>query len=301
MSTIPQFPEFKKLELSDREEILAITSQFPPYSDFDFGSLWAWDSHGNTRISILNSNLVVQFSDYITNELFYSFIGNTKLTDTAIAIFDHAKQNGMPLVINLMPEQVAVQLESFRFEIEEDRNQFDYIYTLANHIPYLGSSMKDVRYLREAFYKRTPGHIPSTLDLRDKKVKEEILTLLTKWEMHRGDIQNEPAALRRCLETANEEKDLVGTGIRYKGELIAFAINSILPNSFANCLFAKADVSFYGIYSVLMYENARILIDKNCTHLNFEQDLGLDNLRMAKMAYCPSYFLKKYTVTRKVW
>ena len=37
---IPEFPEFKKLELSNKEEIEKITQKFPPYSDFNFVSMW---------------------------------------------------------------------------------------------------------------------------------------------------------------------------------------------------------------------------------------------------------------------
>lgn len=40
---IPKFPEFKKLELSNKEEIENFTSKFPPYSDFNFVSMWCWD------------------------------------------------------------------------------------------------------------------------------------------------------------------------------------------------------------------------------------------------------------------
>ena len=299
---IPEFPTFKKLELSDRDAICAITDHFPPYSDYDFLSLWSWDTRESTEVAILNNNLVVRFGDYLSGELFYSFIGKNNVTDTALILLEHAESVGVKTALCLIPEAVAIELEQFRFDIEEDRDQFDYIYTLANHIPYLGSSLKNVRNSREAFYRRTPGHIPSILDLHSEKIKNEILVLLTKWQDGKGalGIENEPAALRRFLSTKYAD-DTLCIGIHYKGELVGFAIDTLLPNKFANCLFAKADVSLYGVYSVLMYENARILTSKDYQFLNFEQDLGLENLRNAKLAFEPTYFLKKYTVTLKKW
>ena len=72
---IPGFPEFKKLELSNKEEIENFTSKFPPYSDFNFISMWCWDIKGETRISKFNNNLVVRFTDYLKGNPFFSFFG----------------------------------------------------------------------------------------------------------------------------------------------------------------------------------------------------------------------------------
>ncbi len=33
---LPQFPQFKPLELTDKEDIENFTKNFPPYSDFSF-------------------------------------------------------------------------------------------------------------------------------------------------------------------------------------------------------------------------------------------------------------------------
>lgn len=56
---IPEFPEFKKLELSDEEKIEKITKKFPPYSDFNFVSMWSWNIYNTVTISQLKKNLVV--------------------------------------------------------------------------------------------------------------------------------------------------------------------------------------------------------------------------------------------------
>lgn len=63
---ISEFPQFKKLELADKKDIEKFTSKFPPYSDFNFVSMWSWDIRGEMRVSQLNGNLVVRFTDYLT-------------------------------------------------------------------------------------------------------------------------------------------------------------------------------------------------------------------------------------------
>lgn len=73
---ISQFPQFKELELEDKEEIEKFTSKYPPYSDFNFVSMWSWDVRGDMRVSKLNNNLVVRFTDYLTGSPFFSFLGD---------------------------------------------------------------------------------------------------------------------------------------------------------------------------------------------------------------------------------
>ncbi len=80
---IPQFPDFKHVEVDDREAVEAHTHRYEPYSDFNFTSLWAWDTSGERMISELNGNLVVRFTDYSTHEPFLSFLGDSQTEHTA--------------------------------------------------------------------------------------------------------------------------------------------------------------------------------------------------------------------------
>ena len=49
IAQIPMFPTFKRLELSDYEDVVALTKGLPPYSDFDFGSMYAWNFTENHK------------------------------------------------------------------------------------------------------------------------------------------------------------------------------------------------------------------------------------------------------------
>ena len=87
---ITQFPDFKPLELFDKKYIETFTVQFPPYSDFNFTSIWAWNTNDKFQISNLNGNLVVLFYDYVSNNPFFSFIGSNKIEDTAARILEYS-------------------------------------------------------------------------------------------------------------------------------------------------------------------------------------------------------------------
>src|SRR6185295_15686005 len=104
------------------------THQFPPYSDFNFVSMWSWDIKGDMRICQLHGNLVVRFTDYITGEPFYSFLGNHEVNDTARQLLELSKKEGFELALKLVPEESIKHLDNMTFHIVEDRDHFDYIF-----------------------------------------------------------------------------------------------------------------------------------------------------------------------------
>ena len=107
---IPSFPSFKRLELSDRPEVEALLQPHPPYSDFNFASLWCYDTRGLSRLSMLHGNLVVQISDYLTGEPALSFLGVQRVADTAGALLDHAAKHQLCPTLRLVPEMAAAPL-----------------------------------------------------------------------------------------------------------------------------------------------------------------------------------------------
>ena len=139
---IPEFPQFKKLELSDKQDVEKFTSKYPPYSDFNFVSMWAWNIKDEMRLSVLNDNLVVHFNDYMTGGLFYSFLGNNKVNETAEALLELSKKEGIEPILKLVPENSIKGLDGKRFKILEDRDHFDYILSTNNLTNYSGSNFQ---------------------------------------------------------------------------------------------------------------------------------------------------------------
>ena len=130
---LPQFPDFKKLEWTDRHSVEQFTKEFPPYSDFNFVSLWSWNTKDKMMLSQLNGNLVVLFYDYITDTPFLSFIGRNKLSETAHSLIEYSTHHFQEPSLKLIPEIVATQLCSEHFAVEPDENSHDYILS----VPYI--------------------------------------------------------------------------------------------------------------------------------------------------------------------
>jgi len=301
---IPEFPKFKKIELSDREEVEKFTRQFPPYSDFNFTSMWCWDVHGLISIAQLRNNLIVQLGDYLTGEKIFSLIGNNAIDAAAATLLEYCRGGGITPILRLVPEIIAEKLNPAFFTIKEDRDHFDYLYEIKKMTSYQGPVLKSRRNDCVRFAKEHGDVEIKIMNLHEKSVQEKIIRLTKKWETgkidrsHEAKIENELKAITRML-AAVQKLNLVTLGIFTKDTLIGFCVTELLPSGFALSHFAKADTNYKGIYAYLMQHEAKVLASLDKKFLNYEQDLGISWLRHSKLSYAPVNFLKKYTVSLK--
>lgn len=298
---IPEFPLFKKIELSDKHDIEKITSQYPPYSDFNFVSMWCWNTKEQLKISQLYGNLIIYFTDYITDEPFCSFLGNNKITETIRKLHEYCKNNKIKPDLSLIPEHSISELLQEDVKIYEDIDNFDYVYDLNKIQSYTGSQFSQKRNKVKVFLKKINNPIIKILDLKDHNIKKQILTLNEYWYTKKTTkdlnfkIKNELLATERFF--SGNFKESLAIGLFQNDKLIGYSIYSILSYcNYATSHFCKADTSYTGIYDYLIQESAKILFSKNCNFLNYEQDLGIPGLRASKKSFASSY-LRKYKIS----
>jgi len=298
-TVVPQFPEFKFLEWNDRIEVEQITSRFQTYSDFNFTSLHIWNVLGKTLLSILNGNLVVVFSDYITGEQFISFIGDNDPVSTTKILLDYSKTRYGCLHLKLIPEIVAKKLCNSEFIITEDRNSFDYIFSMPDmrNLQTMPAKHKPAIRVR-LFIKSYPHYQVRHSALHEANI-ETLREAYTKWACNKGfdcfRTTNEYHAFERLL--ANRNPSVTVTTIHVDTEIpIGFLTTEIISSDTAVCHFCKADITYKGIYETLFWIVGTYYAGLGIDNLNFEQDLGLENLRYSKEKYKCHSFLKKYVV-----
>lgn len=300
----PSFPEFKALEIDDKEEYNGMVLGHLPYSDFNFTSLWSWDTEEKVELSILNGNLVIKFTDYISQAIFCSFIGTSKVDKTAMTLLEYSKGVGLKPELKLVPEIVIESLENpEKFTIVEDRDNFDYILSVKTLLESEGKSFATKRNLIRRFEKLY-GHKSGVkmLDLNDARIKEEILNVFYEWETSRGknrvETNTELRAVKRLLDKA-QHLDLEVLGLFINNRLKAFSIYELLRDNHGTIHFEKADASIEGIFHYIKKVVLADMAKNDIRHINYEQDLGIEGLRTSKMLLKPEGFLKKYTVALK--
>lgn len=300
MTSIPEFPKFKRLELKDRSSIEKITEKFPHHSDFNFVSMWSWDTKEEVEISKLNNNLVVKFTDYLTGNPFFSFLGHNKVSDTAekLISLSQTKHNKGHLKY-IFEETVNNHVDKDNFEVIADSASHDYVYAvshLANmHKWSKHTSGKNVRRFVKEFNQYSVEHF----DLENAPV-EKCMKLLDKWTEGKGldktDL-NEYKAVSRMFKS--NIKNLKVVTLSVNNELVGFTIYEVVTDEYAVSHFAKADNQYHkSIGDVLNWEEAKILHAQGIKHFNWEEDLGIEGLRKFKEKYKPAYLLKKYKVKK---
>ncbi len=295
---IPEFPQEKKLEISDKVFIEDVTKNFPPFSDFNFLSLWSWDIHQEVTISKLNENLVVKFTDYISNLPFYSFIGDKLSDQTAKTLLEYSENNNSGFNLKLIPEDSVKNLNQEQFLITEDRNNFDYIIPIEL---FLDFNRKKTRTKNNGIKQFLANFTVSSKDLavREQDVRDEILNLLDKWgTYHEHDpvkMKNEKGAILRFMDCNFPE--MINMGAYHENQLVGFCFAGIDHNNYATIHFCKTDASVsHGIYSYILQETAKIMDSRGVKFINIEQDLGLEGLRRWKMSLGNHIFLKKFNI-----
>lgn len=299
---IPQFPEFKKIELADLNEVEQITKQFPPYSDYNFISLWSWDTNGRVYISKLNGNLVVRFTDYLTCKPFYSFLGANSMTDTAQKLLCLSDEEGFEPVLKLLPEIAVKNIDVKNFRVIEDRDSYDYIYEISTFLLMDGPKFHHKRRQCK-YFEKTYTHTVMELDITNPIIKDQIIDLCHDWvrvkieNVAAQHFQNEFLSILRYLMGV-ASKEHIAVGILVNNRLIAVSISENTCVEHNTCHFQKALTDTYkGLNVFLVREVAKILAAKGIRYINWEQDMGIPGLRESKESFQPSMYLKKYSLS----
>lgn len=300
---IPTFPDFKKLELSDKKDVEKFTSKFPPYSDFNFISMWIWNLKGEMKLSILNGNLVVKFTDYMNGKPFLSFLGKNKISETAQELIKFSEKKYEKKSLKLIPEEIANDLNKLGFIVKPDPNSHDYVYSISRLATMNAWPQNTLSKGIRRFIKKYPDYVVKQSFLQEIK-KEEYLGMFKKWADNKKITDhfemNEFKALKRILEIT--DKKIIVTSLYIKNILVGYTLTEIeTNNNYAMSHFAKADIIHHpAVYNVLNWEEAKILKKQGIKYYNWEQDLGIPGLRNSKLKYKPSFLLKQFTISSPI-
>ncbi|MCL2340885.1 MAG: DUF2156 domain-containing protein [Proteobacteria bacterium] len=177
------------------------------------------------------------------------------------------------------------------YRVEEDRNNFDYLYRRQDLALLGGRNYHKKRNLIKAF---TSSHAFVAKPLRTE-MQGDALRVLEDWRQG-TDTPGDYRAAREAVELM-EPLQLCG-GIYYvESRPTAFVLGEELAGGASYAIhFEKAVPGYKGLYQFINQSFAAILPEQYVT-INREQDLGDPGLRQAKMSYLPAGFVEKFKVT----
>ena len=236
MTRVPSFPEFKRLDLADRQVIESYTCHFDPYSDLNFTSLWCWDTESEVEWSVLDGTLVVKLPNYGSDVLpRFTLLGGHDYSAKALRILSSA---GSRSELGLVPEIVAQLLQGDdRFVVREDRDNADYVVDIAQFLERAGQQYENLRKKHSRFRRRTPTVV--SLDVGTRHGRAFISDISRSWfaahppdsEDVAGQRESEAAAITRALSA---DLPLHGTGVLLDGEPYAFELWELVGSGWSH-------------------------------------------------------------------
>ena len=299
----PSFPDFKPIQLEDRDIFRDIFSQYKPEtSEWTFTNLFIWRSHYGFRWSIYKDWLLV-LCEEIPNS-FYAMqpIGppsRREVTNMLLGWLREEKGEAASF-IEKGDKRLILELDGANnLYIEPTRDNFDYVYRREDLVRLAGNKYRSKRnhinkLLRSHLFtyaSLNEEHIDACLKLQEKWCKmrrcNEDLNLMGEWE-----------AIREILANYHALK-VTGGVIMIEGRVEAFTIGELLNDQTAVVHIEKANPEVPGLYPIINQQ----CCDKcwrDVSYVNREQDLGIPGLREAKLSYYPDHFVEKYRITMRV-
>ncbi len=245
---IPQFPNFKKLERTDREEVESFTKNFPPYSDFNFSTIWAWDVDETIKLSILHDNLILLLNDYTSDKHYLTFIGKNKINETASELLEFSMEGAEPGILKYVPEEVATGVSDLKLEVTLDEDNCDYILSV-NDLANIENGHGHLGQNCRKFIRNNGDNIREVSCSIHEADKTVLAGLFERWAANKGlDYPElvEYKAFERYFQIDDAEIKVLSI---YDGnKLIGFEMFEIISNKFIMGEFRKADVQCRGFY-----------------------------------------------------
>lgn len=299
---LPHFPEFVQISTVSEEELRGSLETIPPYYDYLFSSLWSWNIDNSYRVSVLDKNLVFIMRDPKTKAFFYNLIGTNNINSNIEKIFSYLESNKLEPVLSLVPAETAELITDSNYTLQEDRDDFDYIYKVADLAKLDGNEYRSKRRQVNQFYKLLPDS-EAKISTLSPELKVEILSFISNENRKRSRLgyipfaEYEMAVLERFF-LLRENQDIVATLMYDKTRMIGCSIDELYDENWAVSHFVKVDSDYKCVIDALNKNAAQFLELRGVKYWNWADDIGLEGLRKAKLSYKPVAFFKKYSVLK---
>lgn len=288
--TIPDYPGFEPITLDMREEMYPRLNLLSDgISEFTFSNLFLFRRAYGYKVSRIPDQTLV-LSGVKNGEPF--FLSPCAIPDREVLEDLFRSHLYLKNLSETQSESRRVDLEQWGYRIQEDRDNFDYLYRREDLAELSGKAYHKKRNLVNAFL----GTCACEQRPLTKANVADAVEVLDRWREAKG-AEGDYAASREALELF-EELGMRGAVYYADGRPAGYVLGEPISKARMFAVhFEKAVDGYKGIYQFINQAFAQTL-PRYFRIVNREQDLGDEGLRQAKMTYRPFGFVKKYRVYR---
>ena len=302
MTSLPAFPEFKPVELSDRAFISSRMEAYrPETSELSFTNLYIWWPYYRTQWSMMDDCLILLCRPLDDNPFFLPPLSTTARKEhvqTALTWLQNETEGARPF-IERADTRLAGELEKHSgFDIKPVRNHYDYIYRTEDLISLKGRKYHSKKNRLNKFNKThvfrylplTPDLIPACIEVHKRWCEDR--------ECEKNPIMRaESQAVFEILHNFHS-LSVQGGVILLNNQVEAFTVGELLNPEMAVIHVEKADPGIPELFTVINQQFAEHALS-GVPFINREQDLGEHGLRRAKESYHPVTLQEKFRITLK--
>lgn len=209
----------------------------------------------------------------------------------------HFEKKGQPFSLRLVPFHIMEIIKEAVPEMQflDDRPNYDYIYLTQELIDLKGKSFHSKKNHLNYFKKTYEyEYIEMTSDMAD-----EAMGFISDFNRRKEVPAHEMEMLKmeeRAMEDVFVNLEKVGYSagaILIDGKIEAIAIGGKLGKKTITEHVEKANIEYRGLYQAINNEFCRNVASE-AKYINREEDMGIPNLRKAKLSYKPVKLLEKY-------
>lgn len=294
---IPAFPNFKPIDIADRGAVEAFLAAHPPLaSEYTFTNLFAWRETYHYQMAAFGDGFLILKIGHDGAPAFLQPLVSGEKWMAVQACVDYLRRYGAAPLIDRVGEDFLAgeDTAAWPVTITEDRDNFDYVYSVPELIELKGDKYHDKKNLLNQFERQNPGarYLPLTAELVGRS-----LLFQHEWCDERDCESNEGLAQEMCavyrILTHYDALDVCGGAIELDDRLVALTIAEALNPETLVIHVEKGRTKLTGIYQAI---NQQFLAHAGTgyRYVNREQDLGVPGLRKAKQSYNPVQMVRKY-------
>lgn len=288
---------FRELEIEDICWIESCLKGSDCYScDYSPFNLFAWKDTYSTEITKINEFFVGRI--IVDDKWLYLYPcgkGDVKAVIDSLAEYHNAHYD-YPLLF--MCNRVQSEYLGEDFDKELRPGFADYMYNALDLIELKGSKYHKKRNLIAQFNKKYSWRLVPLCDDNLEDGKE----LMKRWHLQTGaDSYNEELLVLEQAVKYSEEFNAFGSILYVEDVPVALAIGTFPGNDTLDVHIEKADTSYTGVYAKIMNEFAKYAYGiKQFSYINREEDMGIENLKKAKLSLYPAFLEEKWVCTKKL-
>lgn len=288
--------EFYAPTLKDKEWIKERLSKKEGLTcEYTFANIFSYCAKMKILVADVNGFLVTKC--YTDDTVGYCYpVGEGDIKEALAFIIDDMKTEDAKTYLFGVDEDDKKELEELypdMFDILLDRDGFDYIYLSEDLISLSGKKYQPKRN-HISFFKKNYNW---TYEKMSADNIEDCYNMNIEWleksgSIYSEDLENE-LKIVRCVFQNFSQLGCKGAVIRVDGKVVAFAMGGEIDKNTFCVHFEKAFSDIRGAYPMINQQFVENELSEY-KYIDREDDLGIENLRKAKLSYHPVLLPEKY-------